>query len=63
MTDKDDAATSTSSAVLIAEAKRERQRLLEQIELSQKTIEHSREIIARIDGVLSAVEKNSESRT
>jgi hypothetical protein len=36
-----------SSAALIEEAKKERQRLLAQIEQSQRTIEHSRQIIAR----------------
>ena len=46
-----------SSAALIEEAKKERQRLIEQIEQSQRTIEHSRKIIARIDEVLSAVQK------
>ena len=38
---------------LIEEAKKERQRLLAQIEQSQRTIEHSRQIIARIDEVLA----------
>jgi hypothetical protein len=38
-----------SSAALIEEAKKERQRLVEQIEQSQRTIEHSRQVIARID--------------
>jgi hypothetical protein len=33
-----------SSAALIEEAKEERQRLLDQIEQSQRTIEHSRQI-------------------
>lgn len=40
-----------SSVELIEEAKKERQRLLAQIEQSQLTIEHSRQIIARIDEV------------
>jgi hypothetical protein len=40
-----------SSAALIEEAKKERQRLLDQIGQSQRTIEHSRQIIARIDEV------------
>jgi hypothetical protein len=35
------------------EAKKERQRLLAPIEQSQRTIEHSRQIIARIDEVLA----------
>jgi hypothetical protein len=48
---------SNSSAALIGEAKKERQRLLAQIEQSQRTIEHSRQIIARIDEVLAASEK------
>jgi hypothetical protein len=55
MTDKGEFQT---PPVLIEEAKRERQRLLEQIAQSQKTIEHSREIIARIDQVLSTAKKN-----
>jgi hypothetical protein len=46
-----------SSAVLIEEAKKERQRLLAQIEQSQRTIEHSRQIIARIDEVLANTNK------
>jgi hypothetical protein len=46
-----------SSAALIEEAKKERQRLLAQIEQSQRTIEHSRQIIARIDEVLAATDK------
>lgn len=46
-----------SSAALIAEARKERQRLLEQIEQSQKTIDRSREVIARLDQVLAALDK------
>ena len=46
-----------SSAALIEEAKKERQRLLDQIGQSQRTIEHSRQIIARIDEVLAATDK------
>jgi hypothetical protein len=46
-----------SSAELIEEAKKERQRLLQQIEQSQRTIEHSRQIIARIDEVLGTTDK------
>ena len=46
-----------SSAALIEEAKKERQRLLDQIEQSQRTIEHSRQIIARIDAVLATTDK------
>ena len=46
-----------SSEALLEEARRERHRLLAQIEQSQRTIERSREIIARIDKVLSAVKK------
>ena len=46
-----------SSAALIEEAKKERQRLLDQIGRSQRTIEHSRQIIARIDEVLANTEK------
>ena len=56
MSDKKDVLFS-SSAALIEEAKKERQRLLAQIEQSQRTIEHSRQIIARIDEVLAAGEK------
>ena len=48
---------SNSSAALINEAKKVRQRLLAQIEQSQRTIEHSRQVIARIDEVLAASEK------
>jgi hypothetical protein len=47
----------SSPTALIEEAKKERQRLLEQIEQSHRTIERSREIIARIDEVLTASEK------
>ena len=46
-----------SSAALIEEAKKERQRLLVQIEQSQRTIEPSRQIIARIDEVLANTDK------
>ena len=46
-----------SSAPLIEDAKKERQRLLAQIEQSQRTIEHSRHIIARIDEVLAATDE------
>ena len=46
-----------SSAALIEEAKKERQRLLDQIGQSQRTIEHSRQIIARIDEVLANADK------
>jgi hypothetical protein len=38
---------------LIEEAKKERQRLLAQIGQSELTIEHSRQIITRIDEVLA----------
>jgi hypothetical protein len=44
-----------SSAALIEQAKQERQLLLQQIEQSQRTIDRSREIIARIDEVLAGV--------
>ena len=54
---KDEVVPSNPSAALIEEAKKERQRLLAQIEQSQRTIEHSRQIIARIDEVLAAGEK------
>jgi hypothetical protein len=46
-----------SSAALSEEAKKERQRLLDQIGQSQRTIEHSRQIIARIDAVLATADK------
>ena len=46
-----------SSAELIEEAKKERQRLLDQIAQGQRTIGHSRQIIARIDEVLAATGK------
>jgi septal ring factor EnvC (AmiA/AmiB activator) len=46
-----------SSAALIEEVKKERQRLLAQIEQSRRTIEHSRQIIARIDAVLATADK------
>jgi hypothetical protein len=46
-----------NSSALIEEAKKERQRLLAQIEQSQRTIEHSRQIIARIDEVSAATDK------
>ena len=52
-----DASKFNSSEALIADAKKERARLMEQIEQSQRTIEHSREIIARIDRVLAAADK------
>jgi hypothetical protein len=42
---------------LIEQAKQERERLVDQIVRSQKTIEHSREIIARIDQMLSTIDK------
>ena len=44
---------------LIEEAKKERQRLLAQIEQSQLTIEHSRQIIARIDEVPANTAENA----
>ena len=43
-----------SSAALI---EKERQRLLDQIKQSQRTIEHSRQIIARTDQVLANTDK------
>jgi hypothetical protein len=48
---------SPTATGLIEEAKKERQRLVEQIEQSQRTIKRSREIIARLDEVLAATEK------
>ena len=45
------------SVELIERAKQERQRLLQQIEQSQRTIDRSREIIARIDEVLAGAER------
>jgi hypothetical protein len=52
-----DARKFNSSEALIAEAKKERERLVEQIEQSRRTIEHSRAIISRLDQVLAAAEK------
>ena len=49
-----------SSTALIEEAKKERQRLAEQIEQS-RTIDHSRQIIARIDEVLGYGQKVDRS--
>jgi hypothetical protein len=46
-----------SSVALIEQAKQERQRLLQQIEQSQRTIARSREIIARLDEVLAGAER------
>ena len=46
-----------SSVALIEQAKQERQRLLQQIEQSQRTIARSREIIARLDEVLEGAER------
>jgi hypothetical protein len=46
-----------SPGALIEQAKQQRERLVDQIVRSQKTIAHSREIIARIDQMLSAVDK------
>ena len=45
------------SVELIERAKQERQRLLQQIEKSQRTIDRSREIIARINEVLAGAER------
>jgi hypothetical protein len=41
---------------LITQARQERQRLIDQIQQSQSTIERSRILIARLDEVLSRVE-------
>jgi hypothetical protein len=46
-----------SPEALIEQAKQERERLQDQIVQSQNTIEHSREIIARIDQMLAAVDE------
>jgi hypothetical protein len=46
-----------SSVALIEQAKQERQRLLQQIEQSQRTIARSRGIIARLDEVLAGAER------
>jgi hypothetical protein len=46
-----------SRQALIEQAKQERERLVDQIVRSQKTIEQSREIIARIDQMLSTIDK------
>ena len=50
----------SSPTTLIEEAKKERLRLLKQIEQSQRTIERSREIIARLDEVLAASENSCQ---
>jgi hypothetical protein len=52
LSDKKDVPTPT----LIAQARQERQRLIDQIQPSQSTIERSRILIARLDEVLSRVE-------
>jgi hypothetical protein len=52
-----DANKLSSSEALIEQAKQERERLVDQIARSQKTIEHSHEIIARIDQMLAAADK------
>jgi hypothetical protein len=52
-----------TTSALIEEVKKERRQLLEQIEQSHKTIERSREIIARIDRVLAAAEKPRRNRS
>jgi hypothetical protein len=52
-----DANKLNSPEALIEQAKEERERLVDQIVRSQKTIEHSREIIARIDQILAAADK------
>jgi hypothetical protein len=46
-----------SSKSLIEHVKEERERLVDQIVQSEKAIEHSRELIARIDRMLAASEK------
>jgi hypothetical protein len=53
----DRVAKSNSSTALIEQAKQERERLLGQIEQNQRTIERSREMMARIDEVLAGVDK------
>jgi hypothetical protein len=62
MSDRDTIVPFNPSAALIEETKKERQRLLEQIEQSHKTIERSLEIIARIDRVLAAAESHRRNR-
>jgi hypothetical protein len=52
-----DANKLSSREALIEQAKRERERLVDQIVRSQKTIAHSREIIGRIDQMLAAADK------
>jgi|SoiMethySBSTD1v2_1073268.scaffolds.fasta_scaffold709052_1 hypothetical protein len=47
-----------SSKALIEHVKKERERLVEQIVQSEMAIKHSRELIARIDRMLAAAEKD-----
>jgi hypothetical protein len=45
---------------LVERANQEREKLLRQIEESQKTVAHSREILARIDAVLNQVDNTGK---
>ena len=45
-----------SSKTLIADVRKERALLLEQVRQSQETIERSRELIARLDKLLAGLE-------
>jgi hypothetical protein len=58
VSDKKDA-PSNSSAALIEEAKKERQRLLAQIEQSQRTIEHSDRSSRALTKCLRLLKRNS----
>jgi hypothetical protein len=53
-------ANTASHKDLIAQAKRERENLLRQIEESQKTVVRSREILAQIDAVLNQVDNTGK---
>jgi hypothetical protein len=54
---QNDNVTRLPSSELIDQIKEERERLVDRIVQSQKAIEQSRELIARIDRMLVAVEK------
>ena len=49
-----------SSKALIADVRKERALLLEQVRQSQETIERSRELIARLDKLLAGLEGYGE---
>jgi hypothetical protein len=56
-TDPDSEHPITLSRHLIENAKQERERLLQQIAASQKTIEQSLKLIARLDAAIAEAEK------